>query len=58
MVVSIWCIVCLAVAFNTFMFWESVKGLWRWHDQRLEREIRGRLRGKHNFLVPKEEWDA
>jgi len=48
-------IIWAAWVFNVFMFIELIKGLWRWRDQRLEREIRNRLRGKQNFLVLGEE---
>ena len=51
----IWLIVYLAVFFNAFMFWSLIAGLWRWHDQRLERQILDRLGESIWFLVPREE---
>jgi len=51
----IWFVVCLAIAFNAFMFFEVIKGIARSQWDRVDRELREILTGKQNFLVPSDE---
>jgi len=50
----IWVVVCLAVAFNAFMFIQVIAGIFRSQWTRVERELREILTGKQNFLVPRD----
>lgn len=51
----IWVVVCLAVAFNSFMFIQVIAGIFRTQWTRAERELREILTGKQNFLVPSDD---